>query len=344
MFHPNKKIKILSVLLTLLVITALSLFTYSQITNGYCTDTIPPGNIIAIYQADYTYGDLNAVYVRGAGLDIDSDNYDRMITYEDIPDIVSMDGVENVIIYDNSYFYTLYRTANEDRLPEKLNLIAVPESIAQDYLHQTDIPYGTEYLEEGRLPLDNAHEITISRKLLEKHFSYPDEMLIRAIGSKVNYDNETYTIVGINSADNAEPDRIEENDNETYTTVGINSYDICYVSFDSKRNYGLYQYDVDTFDEFVTRNINYKKTNDFIYPEYANEIFIFTADGSEKSVLDTLFQEYPAENYISSEYVSVWKKTFNESVLRKIIVINSIVVASLGVILLLLNKSSISKT
>jgi len=316
----------LSVLLTLVVIIGLLSFTDSQITNGYSTETIPPGNIIAIYQADYTYGDLNAVYVRGAGLDIDSENYDRMITYEDIPDIVSMDGVENVILYDISYFYTLYRTANEDRLPEKLNLIAVPESIARDYLHQTDIPYGTEYLEEGRLPLDNAHEITISKKLLKKHFAYTDEMLIRAIGSKVNYDNETYTI------------------------AGINSYDICYVSFDSKRNYGLYQYDVDTFDEFVTRNINYKKTNDFIYPEYANEIFIFTEDGSEKSVLDKLFQEYPAENYISSEYVSVWKKTFNESVLRKIIVtnrkiivINSIVVALLGVILVLLIKKPGSK-
>jgi hypothetical protein len=144
-------------------------------------------------------------------------------------------------------------------------------------------------------------------------------MLTRAIGSKVNYDNETYTI------------------------AGINSFDICYVSFDAKRNYGLCQYDVDTFDEFVTRNINYKKTNDFIYPEYANEIFIFTADGSEKSVLDKLFQEYPAENYISSQYVSVWKKTFNESVLRKIIVVNSIVVALLGVILLLLNKKPVSK-
>jgi hypothetical protein len=295
------------------------LFTYSQFTNGYCTNTIPPGNIIAIYQADYTYGDLNAVYVRGAGLDMDSENYDRMILYEDIPHIASMDGVETVILYDISYFDALYTAASEDRLLDKLNLIAVPESIAQDYLHQTNVPYGTEYLEEGRLPLDGAHEITISKKLLEKHFAYTDEMLTRAIGSKVNYDNETYTI------------------------AGINSFDICYVSFDAKRNYGLCQYDVDTFDEFVTRNINYKKTNDFIYPEYANEIFIFTADGSEKSVLDKLFQEYPAENYISSQYVSVWKKTFNESVLRKIIVVNSIVVALLGVILLLLNKKPVSK-
>jgi hypothetical protein len=295
------------------------LFTYSQFTNGYCTNTIPPGNIIAIYQADYTYGDLNAVYVRGAGLDMDSENYDRMILYEDIPHIASMDGVETVILYDISYFDALYTAASEDRLLDKLNLIAVPESIAQDYLHQTNVPYGTEYLEEGRLPLDGAHEITISKKLLEKHFAYTDEMLTRAIGSKVNYDNETYTI------------------------AGINSFDICYVSFDAKRNCGLYRYDVDTFDEFVTRNINYKKTNDFIYPEYANEIFIFTADGSEKSVLDKLFQEYPAENYISSQYVSVWKKTFNESVLRKIIVVNSIVVALLGVILLLLNKKPVSK-
>ena len=72
--------------------------------NGCCTDVIPPGNIIAIYQAEYTYGDLNAVYARGAGLDIDSENYDRMITYEDIPQIVSMDGIENVILYDISYW------------------------------------------------------------------------------------------------------------------------------------------------------------------------------------------------------------------------------------------------
>ncbi|WP_369793144.1 ABC transporter permease [Methanosarcina sp. 2.H.A.1B.4] len=339
----------MSVLLTLVVIIGLLSFTYSQITAGYCTDTIPPGNIIAIYQADYTYGDLNAVYARGAGLDIDSENYDRMITYEDIPDIVSMDGVENVILYDNSYFDTLYKTANEDRLPGKLNLIAVPESIAQDYLHQTDIPYGTEYLEEGRLPLDNAHEITISKKLLEKHFAYTNETLTRAIGSRVNYENETYTIVGIiNSYDS----RVNY-ENETYTTVDINDIyynDICYISFDAKRNYGLYQYDADTFDEFVTRNIDNKKTNDYSYPEYANEIFIFTADDSEKPILDKLFQEYPAENYISSEYVSVWKKTFNESVLReiiiinrKIIIINGIVVVLLVVILLLLNKKPVSK-
>lgn len=253
-------------------------------------------------------------------MDIDSENYDRMITYEDIPHIASMDGVEKVILYDSSYLDPIiYTTAGEDRLLDKLNLIAVPEVIAQDYLHQTVIPYGTGYLEEGRLPRDGAHEITISKKLLKKHFAYTDEMLTRAIGSKINYDNETYTI------------------------SGINSYDICYISFDAKRNYGLYQYNAHTFDEFVKRNLDYKKTNDYFHPEYANEIFIFSADGSEKSVLDKLFQEYPAENYISSQYVSVWKKTFNESVLRKIIVINSIVVAFLGVILLLLNKKPISK-
>jgi len=253
-------------------------------------------------------------------LDIDPENYDRMIAYEDIPQIASMDGVENVILYDTSYLDTLiYKTASEDRLLDKLNLIAVPEAIAQDYLNQTAIPYGTEYLEEGRLPRDGAHEITISKKLLEKHFAYTDEMLTRAIGSKINYDNETCTI------------------------VGINSYDICYVSFDAKRNYGLYQYEADTFNEFVTRNIDYKKTNDYFHPEYANEIFIFTADGSEKSVLDKLFQEYPAENYISREYSSVWKKTFNGSVLRKIIVIDGIGVAWLGVLLVLLNKKPFSK-
>ena len=316
---PNKKIKILSALLTLFVITGLLLFTYSQITSGYCTDTVPPGNIIAVYQADYTYSDLNAVYASGAGLDIGPENYDRMITYEDIPDIASMDGVVTVLLYDSSYLDAIYRTANEDKLIEKLNPVAVPESITQDYLHQTAIPYGTEYLEEGRLPRDSAHEITISKKLLEKHFSYTDEMLSRAIGSKISYENETYTI------------------------TGINSLDICYISFDAKRNYGLYQYDANTFDEFVTRNVDYKKTNDYLYPEHANEIFIFTEDGSEKSVLNELFKEYPAENYISSEYVSVWKKTFNESVLQKIIAFDSIVISLLGVILLFLNKKRISK-
>lgn len=253
-------------------------------------------------------------------MDIDSENYNRMITCEDICDIVSIEGVEKVILYDASYLDTpIYKTAREDRLLDKLNLIAVPEAIAQGYLHQTAIPYGAEYLEEGRLPQDSAHEITISKKLLEKRFAYTDEMLTRAIGSMVNYENETYTI------------------------AGINNYDICYISFDAKRNYGLYQYDSDTFDEFVTRNLDYKKTNGYFHPEYANEIFIFTVDGSEKSVLYKLFQEYPAENYISSEYISVWKKTFNESVLRKIIVINSIFVALPGIILVLLNKKPSSK-
>ncbi|AAM05513.1 TPA: hypothetical protein HA338_06345 [Methanosarcina acetivorans] len=253
-------------------------------------------------------------------MNIDPENYDRMIAYEDIPDIASMDGVENVILYDTGYLDPIiYTAASEGRLPDKLNLIAVPEAIAQDYLNQTVIPYGTEDLEEGRLPRDGAHEITISKKLLEKHFAYTDEMLTRTIGSKVNYENETYTI------------------------VGINSYDICYISFDAKRNYGLYQYDAEAFNEFVIRNIDYKKTNEYFHPEYVNEIFIFTADGSEKSVLDRLFQEYPAENYISGEYVSVWKKTFNGSVLRKIIVIDSICVAWLGVLLVLLNKKPVSK-
>lgn len=294
-------------------------FTYSQYINGYCRDTIPPGNVIGIYQAEYTYGDLNAFYAKSAGLQIDPDNYDRMILYEDIPDIVSMDGVENVILYDNSYIDEIYTAAIEDRLLDKLNLIAMPQWIAQNYINQVDALYGTEYLEEGRLPLDDAHEITISRKLLKKHFAYTDENLTQAIGSEVNYDNETYTI------------------------VGINSFDICFISFDAKRNYGFYQYDADSFDEFVTRNINYKKAKDFIYPEYANQIFIFTTDGSEKLVLDTLFRKYPAENYVSNQYVSVWKKSFNEIFLRKIIVIDSIVVALLGVILLLLNKRPIQK-
>ena len=253
-------------------------------------------------------------------MDIDPENFDRMISYEDIPQIASMDGVENVILYDTSYLDPIiYTTAGEGRLLDKLHLFAVPEAIAQDYLHQTAIPYGTEDLEEGRLPRDGAHEITISKKLLKKHFAYTDEMMTRAIGSRVNYENETYTI------------------------VGINSYDICYISFDAKRNYGLYQYDADTFNEFVTRNLNYKKTNEYFHPEYANEIFIFTADGSEKAVLDKLLQEYPAENYISSEYVSVWKKTFNGSVLRKIIVIDSIFIVLLGVLLVLLNKKPFSK-
>ncbi|WP_269851375.1 hypothetical protein [Methanosarcina horonobensis] len=94
--------------------------------------------------------DLNSIYVRGAGLDIDPENYNRMISYEDIPYIASIEGVEKVILYDSSYLDPIiYTTAGEDRLRDKLNLIAVPESIAQDYLHQTAIPYRTEYLEEG---------------------------------------------------------------------------------------------------------------------------------------------------------------------------------------------------
>lgn len=207
----KNKINYLVFFLSLFVVLFISLYVHIQLTYNYSTDTIPPKNVIYTYKGDYALGELNQVYIKGAGLKIDPNNNYRMIRYSDIPDISKIEGVSKIIASDYSFLDEVDINFTGNKLLDKLNVISIPDYLTKD-VDILDFSFGIRNIKSGRLPLDGKNEITISTEQLKKFYNYTNEMISNSIGNSIKYYNEDYTIVGL-------------------------SYnDIAFISYDSKNN------------------------------------------------------------------------------------------------------------
>ena len=286
-----------------------------QFLRGYSTDVLPPKNTILTYKADYVYDELNKEYVSGAKIKINPQNHYNIINYNDIPKIANIKGVKDIVLYDFEYLTRMYFELVKGMSDKILNIISIPNIVYSNYssIRNNDL---INVLMDGRFPTDYSNEIAISENLLTKFFGFNNDQLSNALGSTIILDNVEYRI------------------------VGISYYDICYISYDKKQNYGFYTYEPSTYQEFIDRNMSYKEELEAT-PEEADELIIFTNDGQEELVLNQLMMQFPGENYVSYIYTKVWVKSFNTKFLAKITFITIMISALIGLVALFLYKNQL---
>jgi len=309
-------INFITLFATIIVILMLSMYTQLQFEAGFSTDEIPPSNVIISYKADYIYGDLNKVYVEKERLNIADDKIYTMISYDAIPSIRKIDGIDKLLIADYEYLEDLNTKLSDNKLLDSINIISLPNAIAESFDQRIKAPYKLSFLENGRFPKDGSSEVAISKSLLIKFFDYNESNVESAMGKSITINQKSYSI------------------------VGFYYFDICVLSYQNYCNYGFYEYDPNTYDEFKNRNLSYKTSINEIYPEMTNEVIIFTSQGKEKSVLNYLFENYPADNYYSNEYVRSWVKGFNSDLINRMLLVNILFSAVIGISLMVLSKNN----
>lgn len=314
----KKKINILTAVVSLLSILCLLYFMNIQFDKYYAMNESPSQDIIIAYKSDYAFSDLNKGYVESANINIDENNYYKLIQYDDVPKIASMEGVEKIIMLDRSYIDKIIDHHYNNSLLEEFNIISMPDVIQHDY---QDIMYwlinNIGVLKKGRLPLDNADEISISENQLKKYYNYDEKMINNALGDTIVFNNKEYKI------------------------VGIQYYDLSFISYDRNNNLGFNEYKIETYDEFKKNNIEHKKEGQYDNTIYMDEFLIYTKHNKESTVLDKLIERYPAENYYSYKFNDHWERNNNINFIFIIIAINIAISILLGVILQLISKNQL---
>lgn len=293
--RPTNIIILLLVLLISCFFTAYYHYSYSL---NFSTDKTPPQNLIAIYSADYSYGDLNKAYCESQNITIKKEKIHNLIYINDLQTLSEIDGCQKIYIKDYPKYLEFSTLLNKQKqideyLTDKdfimgLNIFSLPEIICKDdvFLNQLALT-DFSYLEEGRLPIDNAYEASISKRLLIKFYNYSEESVKDAIGDIINID-------GIN-----------------YTIVGFQYIDVCLVSYSKNTmKYGFYEYNKETFSNFSNNYINYLKKNE-MQNLNVDSLAVLTEQGKEREILNYLIENYPANNYYSYKFVDSWVNNNN---------------------------------
>lgn len=308
------KIRLLSILVATFVLIEAIFLNDINLKRKLSTSVPPEKNVILAYTVDQAYGELNKVYCDGKKLEIKEKNYYNMITYQDVPQIAQLDGVERIILYDDVYFDKMYNAVDNDSLLEEMQIVSQPEIIAENFSGQVAFGNKEELILEGKYPKDGKKEVAVSDKLLKKFFSFDDNMVEQAIGKEININEEKYTIVGITTAD------------------------ICLVSFNEDENYGFYQYNPNDYSNYVDKEKAYREKEKYYLENETELLFLFTSEGEEENILDQLMQKYPANNYNSSVYTKIWVKSFNTPIIYVCMGGNILLFLILSYLLLTINK------
>lgn len=311
----NKKLYAFIFLLITLVTFLLIGINYFYVYFYFAHEPLIPPNIINVYSIEKNYvGGLNERYVKGEGLDIDPTRYGHLIGYDDIVHIAEMEQVAFVILSDYSMVreadIQLELFAHGEIEALDLYVFSPPELVYEYSLCCTFLPNGATRLLEGRLPQDEQYEVALSPYLLQTYFNFTDQDVPQAIGKTISFNHTTYTIVGLLATD------------------------VMLISYQPDNLYGLYIYDPATYIEYKERNLNYIKEN-YIRFDHLDTFLIYTKDGFERYVLNTLMKTYPANNYESNYYGLIWEQQYNRDKIILLTIFNLIIGLIFGLLVLI---------
>ena len=282
------------------------------------TDLLEIEGVIATYKAELVYGELNRIYVENKNLQIAESDYYTMITYDDLPEIMSLDGVERAILLDTAYYSAVVEKLMEGTLLEQLTLISQPNVITEYFYHLGGYGESEALLLNGTYPKDEADEVAVSKSVLKKFFAFTDEMLDEAIGQMIEINGKEYKI------------------------VGIMDFDGCLLSYESGQDYGYYEYDESTYAKYADKIKGYLTETEYYLPNETDTLYLFTDKNYEEVILDYLMQTYPADNYLSGTYNEVWVEAFNAPVIRMFVMVNFGVFLLVSMLIFALNKKTIA--
>lgn len=297
--------------ISILCIAGLAFFNHLEYSTNYCKDTLPiPGNIL-VYQADYVYGELNAIYVRSQDFVVDDDY--SMIQYSDIYEIANLSGVNNIFILDENKYNQIMENIDGS---EQISLVSVPEKICENYLNQTGL-WELFTLKTGRYPRDGKNEIVISESMIKKLYNVEDAGSF--VDHMINYEGKEYKL------------------------VGVSPLDIAWISYSLNDNLLFYLYDENSYDDFVKTQIKGKELSEYSYITEVDCAVLLVENKSEKDVLNYLMKNYSANNYDSYIYSENWINEYNKGFYLKLLIINLGVVILLCIIISFFIKNTIDE-
>lgn len=96
--------------------------------SDYCTDEVPDTTSLFVYTVDKGIDDLNRKYLDGKKIKVSDERY---IVFEDIPEIVSLNGVDSVYIMDDAVINPFLDGIRNGEITEAY--VAVPSDIMKYY-------------------------------------------------------------------------------------------------------------------------------------------------------------------------------------------------------------------
>lgn len=314
----GNRVRIFSFCATVMLFVSAVILNIRNMEMRLSTDhTASTRDVIVTYKADLVYGDLNQVYGKAKGFQIAEKDYYTMITYDDIPQIMSLEGVERAILMDTAYQTAVLQATLEGTLLEELTLISQPNVITEEFYYLGGYGEADALLLDGTYPKDEANEVAVSKPVLKKFFSFTDEMADRALGEVISIHGEAYTI------------------------VGIMDLDACLLSYESGQDYGYYEYDANTYPAYADQTKSYLEETGYYLSAETDNLYLFTDQNYEEAVLDYLMQTYPADNYVSNTYSKIWVRAYNAPVICMFVIINGILFLIISGLLFSLNKQMI---
>ena len=260
---------------------------------------------ILVYYTGGGHDLLNEMYENAENITVEKDNYEKYISYSDLPRISTYEGVDAIYIPD--VFYTdKLRKYLTDNHTHKEWIFACPNK----YINQYCDTYGDEFClseTEGKLPRDGEEEVAVSKKLLIDNYGYDKSNVSDAIGDKIRINEKEYTI------------------------VGFSYYDIAIVSYEKSENYGFYAYNDKTYERYCKQQKAYIKQENGT--DALNNILLEVSDVNEKPVLNKLIQRYPSNCYISKQFEKVFYNQQKKLAFLKAMIMNSIVAALYSIVM-----------
>ena len=269
---------ITSIVLLLLYVAVFLVVNHIAFLSQYNSDeAVEKDGSVLVYSVDREYSELGEKYAKVLSVDIDEEKYNSMILYEDIPQLAKKYKAKDIFIENYEvvdYIGGCIRagkpfTDNSILTPQ----MSFPQMLQKNYMYQINYIFTTTYLKEGRYPEDYKNEIVLSENVIQQY--YPGVK----IGESVELDGVLYKL------------------------VGIHFFDICITSYKGEDGY-FYKYSEDTYDDFVSGQIEYKKKVD-MSPDYIyipDTIVFEVGSDEEPNVIRSLFCDYPANNYRSNSY------------------------------------------
>ena len=256
----------------------------------YAQNKIEISDVICSYEIDHQIDEMNLKYANYQNIEIRSSDDPQLLTLDDLPKIFDLEDVTQIILCDQEYYDQL---TNGEIDPLEC-IVSLPEDISEHFFGQNYYFTYLEYLQSGCLPHDNMNQIVLSSNLINCY--YPELNNQEAIGKTIEFNGSEYEI------------------------VGISYYDFFVISYNwGENNYGFYEYNVDTYDQYCLKIKEYQEQTDYYLSNCAGNMLIYCKEGTEEKVLNYLIKNYPATMYNSDAFSNIFNKIHNKEVISDLI-------------------------
>ena len=144
-----KQMKIMRVFVAVIAVCVIGLYTWISYNADYCTDEIPDTSSVFVYTVDECIDRLNRTYINGKKADIK--NPDKLIEYDDIPEISKYDGVTALYIWDDAVVSEAFglltqQEADDSQSTESQPVQSITVAVPVEVMMYYGNPAGTNYM------------------------------------------------------------------------------------------------------------------------------------------------------------------------------------------------------